>query len=46
MKVRRQRKLRQILLDKADLTEAELAFIENYDLEKFQRLEDHVKSDK
>eukprot|EP00375_Theileria_parva_P001779 XP_764454.1 hypothetical protein [Theileria parva strain Muguga] len=30
MRVRRQRKLRQMLLDKANLTEAELDYIENY----------------
>ncbi|UKK02961.1 hypothetical protein MACK_003062 [Theileria orientalis] len=33
MKVRRQRKLRQMLLDKANMTESELSYIENYKLE-------------
>lgn len=32
MKVRRQRKLRQVLLDNAQMTEADLVYIENYHL--------------
>lgn len=32
MKVRRQRKLRQVLLDNAQMTEADLVYIENYKL--------------
>ncbi|XP_953449.1 uncharacterized protein TA09825 [Theileria annulata] len=36
MKVRRQRKLRQMLLDKANLTEAELDYIENYQFKSKQ----------